>query len=169
MKLVIAGTRSFADRFSMFVDSGAEVVERALERDDLPLPEDVDVVLSGEASGPDQWGEAFASSRDITVDRYPPEWDKYEDTNRLAPYVRNREMAKEGDVLVAFWDGKSGGTEHMIDKAMEQGMTKHVVRMDKKQTRLAMLKGTDDYPIINTYTPETPSQNLAKVAKTIEE
>lgn len=167
MKLVVAGTRSFADRFSPWVDDGAQVVERALAQDELPSPEDVDVVVSGGASGPDKWGEAFARSHGIDVEQHPPEWDKYEDSERLAPYVRNREMAKEGDELVAFWDGKSGGTEHMIDKAVEEGMTKHVVRMDRKNTRLVMLKGADEHPIINTYTPETPSQNLAKVAKTV--
>ena len=41
-----------------------------------------------------------------------PDWDKY---GKSAGYIRNTEMAEAGDILVAFWDGKSKGTEHMIN------------------------------------------------------
>ena len=167
MKLVIAGTRDFADSLGMFVDSGAEVVENALARDALPSPGEIDTVLSGEAKGPDQWGEAFADAHGIDVERYPPQWDKHEDDRKPAPYYRNRAMAVQGDALLAFWDGKSGGTRHMIDKSQEEGITKHVVRMDDKSTRYAMLKGDDVRAKINTYVPDTPNQDLTEIAKTV--
>jgi len=167
MKLGIAGTRDFADRFAPWIDSGAEIVERALAVDALPSPDAVDAVVSGEAVGPDRWGESWADARGITVHHYSVRWDEHEDDRKPAPYYRNRAMAEEGDRLLAFWDGKSGGTSHMIDKAMEAGMIKHVVRMDDEATRHALLAG-DDAPVkVNTYDPN-PSQDLSKVAKTVE-
>ena len=39
------------------------------------------------------------------------------------------EFAKADDnigVLAAFWDGKSKGTKHMIDIALERGLTVYV-------------------------------------------
>lgn len=167
MKLIIAGTRDFADRFAPWIPrDGREVVARALEVDALPSPGEIETVVSGEAVGPDEWGVRYAMSHGIDVDRHPPEWDRYEDTDELAPYVRNREMAQAGDELLAFWDGKSGGTRHMIDQAMKQGVTKHVVRMDAKRSREALLNDGDARPKINTYDPN-PSQDLSKVAKTV--
>ena len=36
---------------------------------------------------------------------------------KAAGYIRNTEMAKNADALVAFWDGASFGTKHMIATA----------------------------------------------------
>ena len=36
--------------------------------------------------------------------------------------VRNAEMAKCSDALIAFWDGKSRGTGHMIKFARRKGL-----------------------------------------------
>lgn len=41
--------------------------------------------------------------------------------------MRNREMLKTADALVAFWDGRSRGTKHMIDIAKEAGIPVRVV------------------------------------------
>lgn len=36
--------------------------------------------------------------------------------------VRNAQMAKVSDALIAFWDGHSRGTEHMINFAKRRGL-----------------------------------------------
>ena len=36
--------------------------------------------------------------------------------------VRNAQMAKVSDALIAFWDGHSRGTEHMINFARRRGL-----------------------------------------------
>ena len=37
-------------------------------------------------------------------------------------------MADYADALIAFWDGKSKGTKHMIDLAEKQGLKIKVVK-----------------------------------------
>jgi len=70
------------------------------------------VIVSGGANGADKLGERYAKKRNYKVDKFPADWDKY---GKRAGYLRNEEMAKHGDVLVAFWDGVSRGTGHMIN------------------------------------------------------
>jgi hypothetical protein len=37
-------------------------------------------------------------------------------------------MANYSDTLIAFWDGKSKGTKHMIETAREKGLSVNVCR-----------------------------------------
>ena len=39
-------------------------------------------------------------------------------------------MAKNADSLIAFWDGESRGTAHMIDYAFQQGLKTEVVEYE---------------------------------------
>ena len=41
--------------------------------------------------------------------------------------IRNAEMARASDALIAFWDGKSRGTVHMISFAKRRGLKVSVV------------------------------------------
>ena len=54
---------------------------------------------------------------------------------RRAGFVRNEEMAQVADGLVAFWDGASPGTGHMI--ATMQALGKRVVRVAYGATGVA--------------------------------
>lgn len=71
-------------------------------------------------------GEAYARMRKLTIKRFPPDWDSF---GKKAGALRNIEMAKYGETLIAFWDGKSKGTKHMIDTAKERGLKVKVVRI----------------------------------------
>ena len=46
-------------------------------------------------------------------------WKKYP---RMAGIFRNMNMLVTATHLVAFWDGKSHGTKHMIEIAKEKGI-----------------------------------------------
>lgn len=77
-------------------------------------------IISGTARGTDSLGERYAEEHGYEVVRFPADWDAL---GKRAGVIRNAEMAKyaaedenEG-VLVVFWDGKSKGTEHMINIA----------------------------------------------------
>jgi len=61
-------------------------------------------------------GEEWARSKGIPVISYRPHYSI--DNPRHAPLLRNIDMARDGDALIAVWDGKSHGTAHMI-KCME--------------------------------------------------
>jgi hypothetical protein len=69
-------------------------------------------IVSGCAKGVDTVGERWAEGRNQKLTRFPANWDKY---RKAAGIIRNEEMAAYADGLIAFWDGESRGTKHMID------------------------------------------------------
>ena len=109
MRVIIAGSRGFADYAFL------------RQKMDYLLSETPGgiTIVSGGARGADSMGERYAGERGYEVARYPAEWEKY---GKSAGYRRNAVMAANADALVAFWDGKSPGTRHMINLAMEKGL-----------------------------------------------
>lgn len=111
MKTIIAGTRTFYNY---------SVIEEACKK----LPFQITEVISGCASGADEWGEFYAERHNIAVKRFKADWKKH---GRAAGPIRNSEMAAYADALVAFWDGESRGTKDMINKAKRRGLTVVIV------------------------------------------
>ena len=60
---------------------------------------------------------------------FPADWDKH---GKSAGYKRNLEMAENADALIAFWDGESRGTKHMIDIAKEKNLLTRIIRYDER-------------------------------------
>ena len=93
-------------------------------------------IVSGVARRADQLGEQYAKVAGYEVSKFSADWDRL---GKRAGYVRNAEMAKyamaDGNygVLIAFWDGKSKGTKHMIDLAKKSGLDVHIVRFDNAE------------------------------------
>lgn len=81
-------------------------------------------IICGEARGADLLGKQYAHKHGIEVLSFPAEWDLY---GKRAGYLRNEEMADHADALVAFWDGKSKGTKHMIQTAEKRGLLMRVI------------------------------------------
>jgi hypothetical protein len=102
MKVIIAGGRDFDD------------YEKLRTYCDHILEDQTDIeIVSGTAKGADHLGERYAIEKGYKTTRFPADWSK----GKSAGYIRNEEMAKYGDALIAFWNGKSKGTGHMIDLA----------------------------------------------------
>ena len=112
MRTIIAGSRTFADLSQMQADLGDHI-------------QDITTVISGTAQGADQLGELWADMHNIPIERYPADWNRY---GRSAGYIRNNKMATVADALIAFWDGKSRGTGHMIDLAKSHGLKVTVIK-----------------------------------------
>ena len=110
MRTIIAGCRTATD----FQD-----VQKAIEDSEF----DISVVISGAARGADKLGEEWAARNNISIERYPANWDKY---GRSAGPIRNGEMAKVADALIALWDGQSRGTKNMIETAEKKGLKVHI-------------------------------------------
>jgi hypothetical protein len=72
------------------------------------------VVLSGGARGADYLGELWAKENGVPLEIYPAHWAMH---GKAAGPIRNREMARHAEALIALWDGKSRGTKDMIDVA----------------------------------------------------
>ena len=102
MKLIIAGSRSIAD---------LKTIRKAVHKSNISI-KSIQEVVSGTAKGADILGEWFAIRFKINIKRFPPDWDKH---GKSAGYIRNAEMAKYADALLAVWDGSSKGTKHMIN------------------------------------------------------
>lgn len=77
----------------------------------------ISLVLSGCCKGPDTIGAAWAAARRIPVMRMPADWKAL---GKAAGPVRNRQMAKHAEQLIAFWDGESRGTRDMIDRMVSK-------------------------------------------------
>ncbi len=118
MRIVIAGGRDFND-WDTFMGY-MSVLPNWIGHDDFE-------VVSGGASGADSLGERFAQLFNHQLTRFPADWEKY---GRAAGPIRNEQMAKYADGVIAFWDGKSRGTKNMIDVARKYNKWTYVVRID---------------------------------------
>lgn len=116
-KVIIAGTRMFAD-YTLLCSS----CDRLLSQ--KGLTHDI-IIVSGTARGADKLGERYAKKRGYNVEMFPADW---ENKGRAAGYIRNADMANNADALIAFWDGTSHGTAHMIDIARKKNLPVRVIR-----------------------------------------
>lgn len=127
MRIIIAGSRDFND-YNLLKINVTEVLNNfflsGLIHADL---QDVKII-SGNARGADKLGERFAKDNNIGCQLFPANWEAY---GKSAGYKRNMEMAiyarKDNGVLIAFWDGKSKGTEHMINIARNEKIKVFVI------------------------------------------
>ena len=106
MKVIIAGSRAIRDTtpvLEAIYESGFEISE----------------VVCGMAQGVDRIGQLLAVRAMIPVKEFPADWRRL---GKSAGRARNWEMARYADALIAVWDGKSGGTRHMIEAARKQGL-----------------------------------------------
>jgi len=85
-------------------------------------------IVSGAARGTDKLGEQYADERGYSVKQFPANWNKFK---RAAGFIRNQEMAEYADALIAFWDGTSKGTKHMIDIATNLKLKIRIVLYNK--------------------------------------
>ena len=113
MKIVIAGCRDFAD-----YDVAKEFILRCLEETEGKI-----TIISGGCSGADALGERFAKEYGLKTEIFPADWKTF---GRSAGPIRNKQMANECDMLIAFWDYKSKGTANMIHEAKKQNKIIHI-------------------------------------------
>ena len=114
--LIVAGGREFNDATLMANEL------TMLRRNELA---DYEVnIVCGNARGADMMGAAYAGYHSLRVIEFPAQWDTF---GKSAGYRRNVEMAENAQGLLAFWDGKSRGTKHMIDIATERGLSVRVI------------------------------------------
>ena len=115
MKVIIAGGRDFGDYHKLVDVCGMLLVG----------PPGRYEVVSGGARGADTLGARYAREYGCALTSFLADWAKH---GKSAGYVRNDQMAKYADGLIAFWDGKSRGTRHMINLALDGGLWVHVSR-----------------------------------------
>jgi hypothetical protein len=118
-KLIIAGGRDFNNRILMCAELN-NICE-------APGPyADYDIgVVSGMARGADLLGYSLAKENSLPVYEFHADWDKW---GKRAGFMRNEEMGRFADGLIAFWDGQSRGTNHMISFMQSLSKPVYIVR-----------------------------------------
>lgn len=108
-KVIVAGGRNF-NNYKGLSDSLDYLLKN--------INDDIQIVC-GMARGADRLGEQYAKEHGYQVIYFPADWDL---DGKSAGFKRNVKMAEYADALVAFWDGESKGTKHMIETAKEKGL-----------------------------------------------
>jgi hypothetical protein len=119
-KVVIAGSRGFSN-YKLLKETCDKYLREKKKTHNV-------IVVSGHARGADTLGEKYASDEDLDLEIYPADWKKY---GKSAGFMRNEQMANIADAVIAFWNGESHGTKHMIDIAEEKGLNVKVVNYGK--------------------------------------
>ena len=115
--IIIAGGRDFDD-YSLLQSKCLPIIERQMVNHDV-------IIMSGHAKGADMLGERFAEEHGLKLEVYPADWKAH---YRSAGFRRNEQMGNIANGLIAFWDGESHGTKHMIEYAKSKGFDVNVVR-----------------------------------------
>ena len=97
----------------------AIIGSRSLQPEDFTeyLPEDTTVIISGGARGVDSAARAYALRRHIPYIEFRPDYKMY---GSFAPLMRNLEIIRAADLVLAFWDGQSRGTMHVISSCRKE-------------------------------------------------
>jgi hypothetical protein len=136
MKLIIVGSHTFTD-YQFLCQTLAPERPRITQ------------VLTGGARGADQLGYRWAWKHAITHQLFRADWERF---GKSAGVRRNHQMAQAGDMLIAFWDGQSTGTAHMVQCMRQLGKPVVVIRVDgpAKETELLppprLRTGRDSFP-----------------------
>ena len=101
MRVAIIGGRDFNDY---------GLLEDTLES----FKDEMSLVVSGAACGADLLGERWAINNGIKTLIFPADWTTY---GKRAGFIRNEDIIKNCDIVIAFWDGKSKGTAHSLSLA----------------------------------------------------
>lgn len=118
MKVVVAGCRHFEDREYVF-----EELDFFLNK--YYAEEDIEII-SGGARGVDTIAKAYAEERAFPFEEFPADWKNF---GKYAGPLRNRQMASQGDVLIAFLAHGSKGTANMIKMMKAADKPLHIVNI----------------------------------------
>ena len=81
------------------------------------LPASTSEIVSGGADGVDALAARAAELRDIPLKTFLPNYETY---GKRAPLVRNLEIVEYADEILAFWDGQSHGTRHIVGECIKR-------------------------------------------------
>lgn len=90
------------------------------------LDEKVSEIVSGGAKGIDECARKYANEKGIPCIEFLPEYNKY---GRYAPLKRNIDIIEYADVVLAFWDGRSKGTAHVIRECEKRNKPLKIIEL----------------------------------------
>ncbi len=98
----------------------AIIGSRRIENIDVSEYVDADVaeIVSGGAKGIDTAAKEYAKANTIKLTEFLPDYKRF---GKGAPLRRNIQIIEYADKVIAFWDGKSKGTEFVITECKKRG------------------------------------------------
>ena len=115
MKIAITGSRKFTDfnRLCQVLDGLAPTE-----------------IVSGGAKGADTLAERYADEHGLPKKIFLPKFktDKNTPYHPRSYHIRNHSIVDYSDMVVAFWDGVSGGTKNTIDYADKVNKSPLIIR-----------------------------------------
>lgn len=112
MRVIVCGSRRWSDR--------RKIGDRLFALDPNTI------LVHGGARGADRIAEEEAGKCGIWTEVHLPDYERH--GKKRAPLERNKLMAELGaDLCIAFWDGRSTGTAHMMEEARKRGIPVEVV------------------------------------------
>lgn len=110
-RVIVCGSRGWHDR-QRIADWLADYVIRS---DTVPVIVVGYNPVTDTPKGADRLAYQEAQKLGHPIECHPAMWQEH---GKSAGFIRNEEMAAAGAVLcVAFWDGRSNGTRHMMERA----------------------------------------------------
>lgn len=116
MRIIVAGGRDFEDYNYMYESLNILLYQSIMDGMDV-------TIIEGGAKGADTLAARYSDENAVTHECFEAHW---EDAGKAAGPIRNKEMVENADALVAFWDGTSRGTQHIIGYALKKGLEVHV-------------------------------------------
>ncbi len=116
MILAVVGSRTF---------NSYSLLEKSIKN--LLFYNQITEIVSGGARGADQLGALFALSHKLQLKEFYPDWNKY---GNSAGFKRNKLIIEYADIVIAFHDGVSRGTQNSIDLAKKLKKPCYVIIFD---------------------------------------
>ncbi len=91
------------------------------------LPEGTTEIVSGGAKGIDTCARDYALAHALRLTEFLPDYTRY---GRGAPLRRNISIIEYADCVLAFWDGRSRGTQYVIDQCTKRGIPCTIIISD---------------------------------------
>ncbi len=88
------------------------------------LPKGITEIVSGGAKGVDRLAANYAENNGLLLTEILPDYAHY---GKAAPLKRNEEIAAYADEAIAFWDGHSRGTAHVIRMFRQLGKSVTII------------------------------------------
>lgn len=114
MKIGIVGSRN--------IKNPEDVYRKICEN----IPRNCSEIVSGGAAGVDTLAERYARENGLFLTLFLPKYDKY---GKNATVLRNSEIVEYSDMIYAFWDMESHGTQITLKKCIDSGKPYKIIRI----------------------------------------
>lgn len=115
--LAIVGSRLFTD-YEKFKTEVIRIIES--------LNIEINRIVSGGALGTDTMAKQFAIENNLEIIEFLPDWKKF---GRAAGPIRNTDIIKNSDIIIAFYHEGSKGTLDSIKEAQKMNKELHIINI----------------------------------------